>query len=49
MTTLVRADPILAYSAGAQINQLQWSTSQPDWVAINFGVLSPKTLNPERI
>lgn len=31
------ADPILAYSAGAEINQLQWSTTQPDWVAINFG------------
>jgi WD repeat-containing protein 68 len=30
-------DPILAYSAGAEINQLQWSTTQPDWVAINFG------------
>ena len=38
------ADPILAYSAGAEINQLQWSTTQPDWVAINFGArlsLSP--------
>ncbi|KAL0022612.1 hypothetical protein WJX77_009952, partial [Trebouxia sp. C0004] len=30
-------DPILAYSAGAEVNQLQWSTSQPDWVAICFG------------
>mmetsp|Transcript_20620 Transcript_20620/g.62103 ORF Transcript_20620/g.62103 Transcript_20620/m.62103 type:complete len:340 (-) Transcript_20620:848-1867(-) len=30
-------DPILAYGAGAEIDQLQWSTSQPDWVAINFG------------
>ncbi|KAK9803873.1 hypothetical protein WJX72_001200 [[Myrmecia] bisecta] len=30
-------DPILAYSAGAEINQLQWSTTQPDWVAICFG------------
>ena len=31
------ADPILAYSAGAEVNQLQWSASQPDWVAICFG------------
>lgn len=30
-------DPILAYDAGAEINQLQWSSSQPDWVAICFG------------
>lgn len=29
-------DPILAYSGGAEINQLQWSTAQPDWVAVNF-------------
>ena len=30
-------DPILAYNAGTEINQLQWSASQPDWVAICFG------------
>lgn len=30
-------DPILAYNAGAPINQLQWSSAQPDWVAICFG------------
>ncbi|KAH8941274.1 hypothetical protein BDL97_14G028800 [Sphagnum fallax] len=29
-------DPILAYTAGAEINQLQWSSMQPDWVAIAF-------------
>lgn len=29
-------DPILAYNAGAEVNQLQWSSSQPDWVAICF-------------
>ncbi|XP_039132910.1 WD repeat-containing protein LWD1-like [Dioscorea cayenensis subsp. rotundata] len=29
-------DPILAYTAGAAIEQLQWSSSQPDWVAIAF-------------
>jgi len=29
-------DPILAYSAGAEINQLQWSTTQPDWISIAF-------------
>lgn len=30
-------DPILAYNAGQEINQLQWSSAQPDWVAICFG------------
>jgi WD repeat-containing protein 68 len=29
-------DPILAYSAEAEINQLQWSATWPDWVAIAF-------------
>ena len=29
-------DPILAYSAGSEINQLQWSAAQPDWIAIAF-------------
>mmetsp|Transcript_37569 Transcript_37569/g.72009 ORF Transcript_37569/g.72009 Transcript_37569/m.72009 type:complete len:336 (+) Transcript_37569:46-1053(+) len=29
-------DPILAYGAGAEINQLQWSSTQPDWIAIAF-------------
>lgn len=29
-------DPILAYGAGAEINQLQWSSAQPDWVAVSF-------------
>eukprot|EP00741_Cyanophora_paradoxa_P018378 tig00000204_g17745.t1 len=29
-------DPILAYKAEAEINQLQWSAAQPDWVAIAF-------------
>ncbi|KAK2988415.1 hypothetical protein RJ640_007708 [Escallonia rubra] len=29
-------DPILAYTTGAEIEQLQWSSSQPDWVAIAF-------------
>ncbi|CAM6088722.1 unnamed protein product [Calypogeia fissa] len=38
MTTPVEGglDPILAYTAGAEINQLQWSSTQPDWVAIAF-------------
>eukprot|EP00197_Chlamydomonas_leiostraca_P006362 CAMPEP_0202866200 /NCGR_PEP_ID=MMETSP1391-20130828/7256_1 /ASSEMBLY_ACC=CAM_ASM_000867 /TAXON_ID=1034604 /ORGANISM="Chlamydomonas leiostraca, Strain SAG 11-49" /LENGTH=320 /DNA_ID=CAMNT_0049546125 /DNA_START=207 /DNA_END=1169 /DNA_ORIENTATION=- len=30
-------DPILAYSAGSEVNQLQWSAAHPDWVAICFG------------
>lgn len=29
-------NPILAYYAEAEVNQLQWSQSQPDWVAICF-------------
>ena len=29
-------DPILAYTAGAEIEHLQWSATQPDWVAIAF-------------
>jgi WD repeat-containing protein 68 len=29
-------DPILAYNAEAEINQLQWSATWPDWVAIAF-------------
>ncbi|KAG6513746.1 hypothetical protein ZIOFF_024082 [Zingiber officinale] len=29
-------NPILAYTAGAEIEQLQWSFSQPDWVAIAY-------------
>jgi len=33
---LTHLDPILAYNAGAEVNQLQWSSSHPDWVAINF-------------
>lgn len=28
--------PILAYEAGAEINQMQWSMSQPDWIAITY-------------
>eukprot|EP00887_Chlorella_sp_A99_P008034 scaffold12.g8034.t1 len=30
-------EPILAYSPSAEINQLQWSGLQPDWVGICFG------------
>jgi WD repeat-containing protein 68 len=29
-------EPILAYNAAAEINQLQWSVTQPDWIAIAF-------------
>ncbi|KAF9587102.1 hypothetical protein IFM89_039685 [Coptis chinensis] len=29
-------DPMLAYSADSEINQLQWSVLQPDWIAIAF-------------
>lgn len=29
-------DPILAYNAEGEVNNLQWSSSQPDWVGIAF-------------
>lgn len=29
-------DPILAYKANSYINNLQWSSAQPDWVSIVF-------------
>jgi len=32
----VQSDPILAYYAESEVNQLQWSKAQPDWVAICF-------------
>ncbi|KAK3445716.1 protein TRANSPARENT TESTA GLABRA 1 [Eucalyptus grandis] len=30
-------DPMSMYSAGSEINQLQWCAAQPDWIAISFG------------
>lgn len=33
----VSLDPILAYGAASEVNQLQWSSAQPDWVAICYG------------
>jgi len=30
-------DPILAYHAGAEVNQMQWCTAFPEWVAVCFG------------
>lgn len=29
-------EPILAYKAEAEINNLQWSAAQPDWISIGF-------------
>ncbi|KAE8681429.1 WD repeat-containing protein LWD2 [Hibiscus syriacus] len=29
-------DPLCVYSAGSEINQLQWSAAQPDWIGIAF-------------
>jgi WD repeat-containing protein 68 len=29
-------DPILAYTADAEVNQLQWSTAHHEWVAIAY-------------
>ncbi|KRX61286.1 DDB1- and CUL4-associated factor 7 [Trichinella sp. T9] len=29
-------DPILAYTAGGEINQVHWAPNQPDWIAICF-------------
>ncbi|KJE92746.1 WD-repeat protein GhTTG1 [Capsaspora owczarzaki ATCC 30864] len=30
-------DPILAYFSGAEVDQVQWSTTQPDWIGIGLG------------
>jgi len=37
MTQRPVEDPILAYGADGEINNLQWSASQPDWISIAFG------------
>jgi WD repeat-containing protein 68 len=29
-------DPILAFNAEGEINQMQWDASHEDWIAINF-------------
>jgi WD repeat-containing protein 68 len=29
-------DPILTYEARAEVNQLQWSASHPDWISIAY-------------
>ncbi|CAI9086989.1 OLC1v1020937C1 [Oldenlandia corymbosa var. corymbosa] len=29
-------DPMSMYDAGAEVNQIQWSAAQPDWIAIAF-------------
>jgi len=29
-------DPILAYTAEAEVNQLHWSSVQPEWIRIAF-------------
>nr|QPB14664.1 WD40-repeat protein [Limonium bicolor] len=29
-------DPLSVYRAGSEINQVQWSAAQPDWIAIAF-------------
>jgi len=30
-------DPVLAYTADAEINQLRWPAAQSDWVSISYG------------
>lgn len=29
-------DPILAYTAEGEINNVQWASNQPDWIAISY-------------
>lgn len=36
MQTRPVEDPILAYGAAGEINNLQWSTTQPDWISIAY-------------
>jgi WD repeat-containing protein 68 len=31
-----KAEPILAYEAKGPVNQLQWSSVSPDWIAITY-------------
>ena len=38
-------DPILAFTAEGEINQLQWCSSHEDWIAIDFA----KTLQVLRV
>ncbi|XP_076825999.1 DDB1- and CUL4-associated factor 7 [Clavelina lepadiformis] len=38
-------DPILAYTAEGEINQVQWATTQPDWISICYN----KTLEILRV
>lgn len=33
----VQQDPILAYNAGSEINQLSWNSLQHDWIGISTG------------
>ena len=42
-------DPMLAFGAPAPINQLQWSSTQPDWLAIAFGNSGMKQKNKNTI
>jgi hypothetical protein len=37
-------DPILVYTAGGEVNHLQWSASHSDWVAIAFASASASHL-----
>jgi WD repeat-containing protein 68 len=30
-------EPILAYTADAEVNQFSWSNAAPEWVSIAFG------------
>ncbi|TNN26107.1 DDB1- and CUL4-associated factor 7 [Liparis tanakae] len=29
-------DPILAYTSEGEINNVQWASTQPDWIAICY-------------
>ena len=29
-------DPILAYTADGEINQIQWASTRPDWIGICY-------------
>ena len=33
----IQAEPILAYNAGVEVQQLQWSSPNPEWIAICCG------------
>lgn len=43
--TVILDDPILAYSAGGEINSVQWGALYNDWIAITYNSSNPGSTN----